>query len=146
MTEIPDRSPERGPVTRSEAHMPSDVTDEIAFFDRFAGRAAGVFSRAPYFAFCVAVVLLWLPSYFLIGNGHEWQLLIHTVTTIITFLMVAILQNSEWRSDAAIQGKLNAIADAVAELMEAHSADSAELRKATQELRVAVGIEEVESS
>ena len=48
----------------------------------------------------------------------NYQLEINTTTTIITFLMVALLQNSGSRDDQATQHKLNAIADALADLME----------------------------
>lgn len=63
-------------------------------------------------------MLVWAPSYFLIGDVDTWQLIINTATTIVTFLMVALLQNSQTRSDHAIQHKLNAIADGLADLME----------------------------
>jgi hypothetical protein len=47
-----------------------------------------------------------------------WQLIINTVTTIITFLLVALLQNSQWRGDRALHDKLNAVADGLADTME----------------------------
>ncbi|WP_432947943.1 low affinity iron permease family protein [Kribbella sp. CA-253562] len=130
----------------STAHMPSDVSPTVGLFDRFAGAASRFASRAWFFAFCVLLVLVWAPSYFLIGTVDTWQLIINTVTTIVTFLMVALLQNSQTRADEAVQDKLNAVAAALAVLMEAHSDDSADLREATDELRHAVGLEDRESS
>ena len=44
----------------SQLLMPSDVSTRVGFFDRFAGRAALFASRAPFFAFCVLLVALWL--------------------------------------------------------------------------------------
>jgi low affinity Fe/Cu permease len=132
--------------TGSTAHMPSDVSDEIGLFDRFAGAASRFASRAWFFAFCVLLVLVWAPSYFLIGTVDTWQLIINTITTIVTFLMVALLQNSQTRADEAVQDKLNAVAAALAGLMEVHAEESPELRKATEELRRAVGLEDRESS
>jgi len=76
-----------------------------------------IVSRAAFFTMCVVLVLVWAPTYFLIRNVDTWQLVINTITTIITFLMVALLQNSQTRSDQAIQHKLNAIADGLADLM-----------------------------
>jgi low affinity Fe/Cu permease len=79
---------------------------------------------------------------------HTWQLIINTVTTIITFLLVALLQNSQTRSDQAIQHKLNAIADGLADLM-AHAYTGGEGRDLEQdlvELRAAVGLEAHEST
>jgi Low affinity iron permease len=130
----------------SSAHMPSDVSARLGFFDKFAGKASRLFSRAGFFAFCVVLVLVWAPSYFLIGTVDTWQLIINTATTIITFLMVALLQNSQTRADAAVQDKLNAVAAALAQLMEASSGESGKLRDATVELRDAVGLEDRESS
>lgn len=64
-------------------------------FKRIAEAAAKHVSSAWFFCMCVLIVLLWLPSYFFIGNVDTWQLIINTLTTIITFLMVALLQNSQ---------------------------------------------------
>jgi low affinity Fe/Cu permease len=133
-------------VESDTAHMPSDVSGRLGVFDRFATVASTFFSRAWFFALCVLLVVVWAPSYFVIGSLDTWQLIINTATTIVTFMMVALLQNSQTRADAAVQDKLNAIAAALAELMEAHSADSQDLQDATDELRHAVGLEDRESS
>jgi low affinity Fe/Cu permease len=128
--------------------MPSEVSERVGLFDRFAGYAALIASRAYFFAFCVLLILLWAPSYFLIKTVDTWQLIINTATTIITFLMVALLQNSQTRSDQAVQHKLNAIADGLADLM-GHMVDNGEerdLEKDLAELREAVGIEQHEST
>jgi len=92
----------------------------------------------------VLLVVVWAPSYFLLGSVDTWQLVINTATTIITFLMVALLQNSETRSDEAVQDKLNAIADALSKMMDAHP--SADLSDAISELRDSVGLEDRERS
>lgn len=130
--------------------MPSEVSSRVGLFDRFAGVAAHVASRAAFFLFCVVLVLIWLPSFVLIGDLDTWQLIINTTTTIITFLMVALLQNSQTRSDQAVQHKLNAIAEGLAELMEAttttRSAKHKKLAHEMDELRKAVGLEEREST
>ena len=97
--------------------MPSEVSSRVGPFDRYAGISSKIASRATFFSLCVLLVLVWAPTYFLIGNVDTWQLIINTITTIITFLMVALLQNSQTRSDQAIQHKLNAIADGLADLM-----------------------------
>ena len=128
--------------------MPSEVSERVGIFDRFAGWSGLVASRAYFFAFCVLLIVVWLPSYFLIGNLDTWQLIINTATTIITFLMVALLQNSQTRSDQAVQHKLNAIADGLADLMRhvTEGGDDDELRTDMVELRDAVGLETHESS
>lgn len=128
--------------------MPSEVSSRVGFFDRFAGWAAHVASRAMFFAFCLLIIIVWAPSFALIGNIDTWQLIINTTTTIITFLMVALLQNSQTRSDQAVQHKLNALADGLAAMMERLSGGSSEadLGAAVHELRAAVGLEEHEST
>jgi low affinity Fe/Cu permease len=129
--------------------MPTDVSSRVGVFDRFAGVAAHVASRAAFFLFCVLLVIVWFPSIILIRNVDTWQLIINTATTIITFLMVALLQNSQTRSDQAVQHKLNAIADGLAELMAATNARgerAKRLGEEVEELRAAVGLEEVEST
>src|SRR6187397_2165960 len=133
----------QGPVL-----MPSEVSTRVGPFDRFAGVSSMIASRAAFFTLCVILILVWAPTYFLIQNVDTWQLIINTVTTIITFLMVALLQNSQTRSDQAIQHKLNAIADGLADLMthlsERHADD--DLRNDIHELRLAVGLEQIEST
>ena len=110
-----------------------------------------------FFAFCLLLVGLWLVqglvtviaqgsfSWFL--NG-QYQLEINTTTTIITFLMVALLQNSQTRNDQATQHKLNAVAAGLADLMEALSNQYPEPRLAhdARELKAAVGLEGREST
>lgn len=113
-------------------------------FDRFAESAADLASRAAFFAACLLLVLIWAPSYFVFGNVDTWQLVINTATTIVTFLLVALLQNSSRRSDRAIHQKLNAMADGLADLME-HELhhDPADLQHDVDELKESVGLERV---
>jgi low affinity Fe/Cu permease len=128
--------------------MPSEVSERTGFFDRFAERASQVASRAVFFALCVALVVIWAPSYFLVKTMDTWQLIINTSTTIITFLMVALLQNSQTRTDQATQHKLNAIADGLADLMDHFLTgdDESSLDQDRKELAQAVGLEQHEST
>src|SRR5215467_5386200 len=86
-------------------------------FDRFAERASELTSRAWFFGFCVILVLVWVPSLPLFGSVDTWQLVINTATTIITFLLVALLQNSQWRGDKATNEKLDALASGLSDTM-----------------------------
>ena len=137
--------------------LPSQVSDDVGFFDRFAGAAAGLASRAPFFAFCLLLVLVWLVqgAAVVVATGSfgrfldaTYQLEINTTTTIITFLMVALLQNSQTRENQATQHKLNAIADGIADLMDHLSDrhDDDRLKRDVDELRRAVGLESREST
>jgi low affinity Fe/Cu permease len=134
------------PVHRRPAVMPSDVDGQPSFFDRFATLVSGFASRAYFFAACLLIVVLWLPSYFLLADLNTWQLIINTLTTIVTFLMVALLQNTQTRAEAALQQKLNAIADALADLMGELSEDHPSLAMDRRELAEAVGLEQREST
>ena len=83
--------------------------------------------------------MIWVPSYFVLGNLNTWQLVINTATTIVTFLLVALLQNSQRRSDEAMHEKLDALADGLADLMERLSDKGDHLAGDMAELRKAVG-------
>ena len=120
------------------------------FFDRFAEAAARFVSRAWFFVFCVLLVVIWAPSLPLFKTIDTWQLVINTVTTIITFLLVALLQNSQWRQNEAANRKLNATADGLADTMESLSelmlkldipTHCKQLQDEAQELRDTVGLE-----
>lgn len=137
--------------------MPSEVSSRIGFFDRFAGLAARLASRAPFFAFCLLLVIVWLVQgvSLIVSKGSlnafldsQYQLEINTTTTIVTFLMVALLQNSQTRTDQATQHKLNAIADGLADLMEHLAAQSPDpsLDDDMKELRAAIGLETKEGT
>ena len=143
-------------MSQDSSLYPSAVTGRVGFFDRFAGKASEIVSRAPFFAFCLGLVGLWLIEgavRMLAGGadaflGDRYQLQINTTTTINTFLLVALRQNSQTRSDRAVQHKLNALADGLADLMDhiAERADDEDLRRDIRELRAAVGLEKRETS
>lgn len=80
-----------------------------AWFDRFAEATATQVARAWFFALCVLLCLVWAPSLPLFGKIDTWQLVINTATTVITFLLVALLQNTQDRSTRAMTHKLDAI-------------------------------------
>jgi hypothetical protein len=131
----------------NDREMPSSVSGHVGVFDRFAGGASAFASRAPFFAACVLLIVVWAPS-IAIFPLDTWQLIINTATTIITFLLVALLQNSQTRSDQAVQQKLNAIADGLADLMkhQADRYDDSDLDTDMRELRLAVGLEKRETT
>ena len=125
--------------------MPSKVHGNLSLFDRFATAIGGFVSKPWFFLACVLLVVIWAPT-FAFMPMDTWQLVINTVTTIITFLLVALLQNTEKRANDALQQKLNAIADGLSDLMKHVGRDNPELRADEAELRDAVGLEERESA
>jgi low affinity Fe/Cu permease len=78
-----------------------------SWFDRSAKWTAHAAGRPVTFALAVGVVLLWLVSGPLFGFSDTWQLVINTGTTIITFLMVFLIQSTQNRDTAALQVKLD---------------------------------------
>ena len=85
-----------------------------SWFTRFArvtSRAAG---HPAAFMLAVGVVLAWLLTGPLFGYSDSWQLVINTGTTIITFVMVFLIQNTQYRDAEAVQVKLDELLRATA--------------------------------
>jgi len=80
---------------------------KASWFTRFAKKTAQLSGRPVTCALAVAIVVLWAISGPLFGFNQTWQLVINTGTTIITFLMVFLIQNTQNRDTAAIQVKLD---------------------------------------
>ena len=78
-------------------------------FESLAQRVAGWAGRPPAFAIAFLVIIVWALSGPLFGYSDTWQLVINTGTTIVTFLMVFLIQNAQNRDAAAIQCKLDEI-------------------------------------
>lgn len=76
-------------------------------FDRFAGAATHQAGSPAAFALALFVVLAWAISGPLFGYSETWQLVINTGTTIVTFLMVFLIQNTQNRDTEAMQVKLD---------------------------------------
>jgi low affinity Fe/Cu permease len=76
-------------------------------FAKFANVTAHAAGSPIAFLLCVVIVLLWAISGPLFGFSETWQLVINTATTIITFLMVFLIQNTQNRDGAALQTKLD---------------------------------------
>jgi low affinity Fe/Cu permease len=77
------------------------------FFARFARWVERQVGRSSTFALAIAVVLMWAVSGPVFGWSDTWQLVINTGTTIVTFLMVFVIQNTQSRDTQAMQLKLD---------------------------------------
>jgi low affinity Fe/Cu permease len=115
-------------------------------FDRFAELVHRRVSGAGFFAICIAIIVAWLASYPLFHDMKAWQATIHSITGIITLLLVALLENAARRDANAAQEKLNTIAGALADLMDSRAADDPDLKQRAADLREAVGLEDRASS
>ncbi len=82
-------------------------------FVKFATATAKVAGKPWTFIACLAIVLGWAASGPLFRFSETWQLVINTGTTIITFLMVFLIQNTQNRDGAAMQAKLDELLFAV---------------------------------
>ena len=78
-------------------------------FTAGATRVAAFAGQPVAFTGAMGCILLWILSGPLFGWSDTWQLVVNTATTIVTFLMVFLIQNSQNRDAAAIQAKLDEI-------------------------------------
>ncbi len=78
-------------------------------FTRFTTSTADYLGRPGVFIIAVIVIILWAVSGPFLGFSDTWQLIINTVTTLVTFLMVFIIQNTQNRDSAAVHLKLDTL-------------------------------------
>lgn len=77
------------------------------FFTRIAGRIAFLAGQPSAFLLALLIVAVWAACGPFLNFSETWQLVINTGTTIITFLMIFLVQNSQNRDAAALQAKLD---------------------------------------
>jgi low affinity Fe/Cu permease len=83
------------------------------WYSRFAKAAAHFSGRPRVFILAVGVIAAWVVTGPLFGFSDTWQLVINTGTTIVTFLMVFLIQNTQNRDTEAIQIKLDELIRAI---------------------------------
>lgn len=83
------------------------------FFRKFAGRSSHLVGSAWAFIIALTVVIVWAVTGPVFGFSDTWQLVINTGTTIVTFLMVFLIQNTQNRDAEAIHLKLDELIRAV---------------------------------
>ncbi len=122
-------------VSKSTASRDSNV------FSRFANYASRVFGSATAFGAALGVVIVWGVTGPFFAYSDTWQLIINTGTTIVTFLMVFMIQNTQNRDSAAIQLKLDELIrstqgahNALLDLEQLSAHDLEEIRALYQEL------------
>jgi low affinity Fe/Cu permease len=82
---------------------------DVEILSKFATVIADLSGKPATFVGAVALVLVWAGYGPFFGYSETWQLVINTSTTIITFLMVFVLQNSQNRDGKALQAKLDEV-------------------------------------
>ncbi|QNF35006.1 low affinity iron permease family protein [Adhaeribacter swui] len=90
--------------------QPSKFT---VFFENFAGKITLVSGKPISFLVSLAFVLVWGITGPLFNFSDTWQLVINTVTSIVTFLMVFLIQHAQNKDSQAIQLKLNEVVAAL---------------------------------
>jgi low affinity Fe/Cu permease len=133
----------------------------IGLLERLARRATVWTGGSLAFALAVATIIVWLVTGPIFGFSDTWQLVINTGTTIVTFLMVFLIQRTQNKESQAVQLKLNELVAAVegasnrlinvedlseheVEILHKHYRRLAELAKRSGDLRESHSIEEAE--
>jgi low affinity Fe/Cu permease len=114
--------------------MPARSTSR---FVRFAKAASKYTGRPAAFFAAAGTIVLWAAAGPAFGFSNTWQLVVNTGTTIMTFLMVFLIQNTQNRDSEAIQIKLDEVIRAVpganAELLDLEELDDADLDRLRDE-------------
>ncbi len=92
--------------TGTDSSGPHTSKNHLSLFERFARRASMLAGKPAAFFSALAIVIVWLATGPIFGFTDTWQLIINTGTTIVTFLMVFLLQHSQNRDTLALQVKL----------------------------------------
>ena len=79
------------------------------FFTNVASRAANLMGQPMAFIVSTLLVIIWAASGPFLNYSDTWQLIVNTATTVLTFLAVFLIQNSQNRDGAAMQAKLDEI-------------------------------------
>jgi low affinity Fe/Cu permease len=95
------------PLLRDAKKIFAGESEAIPLFARFARWVERQVGRSSTFLLAIAVVVLWAASGPFFGWSDTWQLVINTATTIVTFLMVFVIQNTQTRDTQAMHLKLD---------------------------------------
>lgn len=113
------------------------MSSKPSIFSRFASAIASASGKPVTFVAAVVLVLVWAVTGPFFNYSETWQLVINTSTTIITFLMVFVLQNSQNRDGKALQAKLDELilsSQAANKFVGIEKLDEKELREMSETL------------
>lgn len=94
------------PTVAPPEAMPMIASD---LFTRVAERVAGFAGKPSAFVAATMLIVIWLVTGPLFHYSDTWQLVVNTATTVVTFLLVFLIQNSQNRDAAAMQAKLDEV-------------------------------------
>jgi low affinity Fe/Cu permease len=92
---------------QGDRRAPACLGQATSLFARFTRWVEKQVGRSSTFILAISVVVLWAASGPIVGWSDTWQLIINTGTTIVTFLMVFVIQNTQSRDTQAMQLKLD---------------------------------------
>lgn len=114
-------------------------SNQINFFRKFSQKTSYLVGTPGAFILALTVVIVWAATGPLFHFSDTWQLVINTSTTIVTFLMVFLIQNTQSRDAKAMHLKLDeiirALDDARDKLVDVEDAPDEEIKKLSQESR-----------
>lgn len=129
-------------MERSDAAESRQQADGRSPFEKFVEAAYQQASRAPFFSVCAGIVVVWFVSVPLWPDLKSWQVAIHTVASVVSLLLIVLLENASRRDEEAAQEKLNVIAEALADLMSSQARHDPDLEQSVRRLRESIGLEE----
>jgi low affinity Fe/Cu permease len=94
-------------AVRAQGPRASEQSEGLSWFARLANSTAHASGKPVTFALCCLVIIVWAVTGPIFHYSDTWQLIINTGTTIVTFLMVFLIQNTQNRDGAALQAKLD---------------------------------------
>ncbi len=98
------QTPEKAKAKADDRDLICKVQDA---FRAFARSASAVLGTAWAFVFAIVIIVIWAASGHIFHYSDTWQLIINTGTTIVTFLMVFLIQNTQNRDSKAVHLKLD---------------------------------------
>ncbi|MEC4748180.1 low affinity iron permease family protein [Methylomicrobium sp. Wu6] len=113
MNEAKDLVSKLGDLVSQIADAPQKTAYWNARFDRFARAWSRLTGKPLAFNIAILVIAAWLITGPLFGFSDTWQLIINTATTIVTFLMVFLIQHTQNRDTDALQVKLDELIRAI---------------------------------
>ena len=101
------RRPKKNASPSSGERVRARLRRRRSLFTRFANATSRAAGRPAAFVIAAAVIAVWAATGPIFGYSDTWQLVINTGTTIVTFLMVFLIQNTQNRDSEAIHVKLD---------------------------------------
>jgi len=129
-------------VDRESAAADRKKADGRDPFEKFVEVVNHAVSRGPFFVVILVSLVAWAVSYPLWASTTKWELGLHTGSSILSLILLVLLENAGRRAEETAQEKLNVIAEALSDLMSSRAQDDPGLEDSVRRLREAVGLEE----